>query len=336
MNQSVGFFGLILMFIAASIAYKRGYRAARFYILATSFYFTGVIIFILKTFALIPYSFFTDKSMEIGSALEMVLFSIALADRINIYKAQRESALRANEKLVKEQNVILERTVAERTADLNLEKEKSEKLLLNILPQEIAEELKETGTAHARSFSNVAIMFTDFANFTEIASRLTATALVSEINFFFKAFDSIMLKYRIEKIKTIGDAYMVAAGLNGGEIKENVTNCILAAIEMQKIIELRKKQKLANSEAPFEMRVGLHVGDIVAGIVGDTKFQYDIWGDAVNTASRMESSSEVGRINVSEYVYNIINTEQLFKFEFRGEIPVKGKGEMKMYLVSLK
>ncbi|PTM10450.1 MAG: hypothetical protein DA407_03615 [Bacteroidetes bacterium] len=332
LNQTIGVLLLITMFTVAVILYKRGFRAARFYIFATSFYFSGAVIYALKTFAIVPHNFITENSIEIGSALEMVLFSLALADKINFHKKGQEIALRDKEILMREQNIVLEKTVKERTKDLLQEKEKSEKLLLNILPEEIADELKETGQAKARDFDMVTILFTDIKNFSGIAEKLTAQELVTEMDTCFKAFDAIVEKYYVEKIKTIGDSYMAAGGVPTPST-DAVKNTVLAAIEMQNFIVQRKNERHENGQIAFEMRIGLHTGNVVAGIVGDRKFQYDIWGDAVNTASRMESSGDVGKVNISQDTYELLKDCVEFSFESRGKIEAKGKGKMEMWFV---
>ncbi|MGB5691782.1 MAG: adenylate/guanylate cyclase domain-containing protein, partial [Flavobacteriaceae bacterium] len=213
------------------------------------------------------------------------------------------------------------------------EKDRSDNLLLNILPHEIAEELKLKGSVDAQDFDQVSVLFTDFKGFTSRSEKLTAKALVSEINECFKAFDHICGNYNIEKIKTIGDAYMAGGGLPVPS-DDAVKNTILAALEMQDFMQKRTIEKKANNEIPFEMRVGIHTGPVVAGIVGVKKFQYDIWGDTVNTASRMESSGEVGKVNISQTTYNIIKDDPQFAFESRGKIKAKGKGEVEMYFIS--
>jgi class 3 adenylate cyclase len=207
-------------------------------------------------------------------------------------------------------------------------------LLLNILPSEIAIELKEKGQAKARKFDRVSILFTDFKEFTQTSEKLTATELVSKINYCFKAFDEIIEKYKIEKIKTIGDAYMAAGGLPV-LTEESVKNTVLAGLEMQSFIDKTKAELDIEKEISFEMRVGIHTGPVVAGIVGVKKFQYDIWGDTVNTASRMETNGEVGKVNISGDTYEIIKSDPSFSFESRGKIKVKGKGEINMYFVNL-
>lgn len=214
------------------------------------------------------------------------------------------------------------------------ERDRSDNLLLNILPKDIAVELKEKGKAEARDFDMVSILFTDFKSFTETSANLSAQELVREINTCFEAFDGIMGKYNIEKIKTIGDAYMAAGGLPVPS-DQSILNTVLAAIEMQDFISKRKTEMDKKSLPAFEMRVGIHTGHVVAGIVGVKKFQYDIWGDSVNTASRIESNGEVGKVNISQATYDLLKEDSIFNFESRGKIEAKGKGEIEMYFVSM-
>lgn len=225
------------------------------------------------------------------------------------------------------------RYIRKSKANLQVEKDRSENLLLNILPEEIAQELKIYGKAQARDFDLVSILFTDFKGFTEASAKLSAGDLVSEINHCFEAFDGIIEKYGIEKIKTIGDAYMAAGGLPIPN-DDSVKNTVLAALEMQTFISARKAKLDAEAKPGFEMRVGVHTGPVVAGIVGVKKFQYDIWGDTVNTASRMESSGQIGKVNISEATYELLKDDEQFSFESRGKIEAKGKGEIQMYFVS--
>ncbi|WP_460622184.1 adenylate/guanylate cyclase domain-containing protein [Hymenobacter tenuis] len=215
---------------------------------------------------------------------------------------------------------------------LQTEKDRSDTLLLNILPEEIAEELKEKGNVSARDYDLVSILFTDFKSFTQTAEKMTPQSLVEEINICFKAFDLITEKYQIEKIKTIGDAYMAAGGIPKSD-KDSTRNIVLAGLEMQEFIKNRAIEGHRTNRPAFEMRLGIHIGPIVAGIVGVRKFQYDVWGDTVNTASRMESSGMVGKVNISETLYQIIKDEDCFSFEYRGYIQAKGKGEAVMYFV---
>ncbi len=236
---------------------------------------------------------------------------------------------------LKQDKERLERIVDDRTAEVRKEKQKSDELLLNILPEEIAHELKEKGESQARGYDLVSVIFTDFVKFTEISSKLDPKEVVERINSCFKAFDQIMEKHGIEKIKTIGDAYMAASGLPI-EQPNVAQQAVIAALEMQAFIEERSLNFEKEGKESFKMRVGVHTGPVVAGIVGVKKFQYDIWGDTVNTASRMESSGEVGKVNISQETYELIKDDALFEFEHRGKISAKGKGEVDMYFVSNK
>jgi len=211
---------------------------------------------------------------------------------------------------------------------LSKEKQKSEHLLLNILPAEVAEELKEKGTAHAKYYDNVTVLFTDFVDFTKAGEHMKPEELISELDACFKAFDEITGKYDIEKIKTIGDAYLAVAGLPTADPK-HAENAVRAAIEINAFMADRQT-KLGNKT--FGIRIGIHSGSVVAGIVGLKKFAYDIWGDTVNTAARMEEHSEAGRINISHSTYELVKDE--FSCEYRGEIDAKGKGMLQMYYVA--
>ncbi|QQL49925.1 adenylate/guanylate cyclase domain-containing protein [Mucilaginibacter ginkgonis] len=226
------------------------------------------------------------------------------------------------------QKAMLEAEVMERTRELNQSLERSDSLLKNILPADIAEELKTSGGSEARLFDEVTVLFTDFVNFTTISEWLSPKELVNELHYCFKAFDEIMSRYGIEKIKTIGDAYLAVAGLPNPDSK-HASNAINAAIEVAAFISKRKQQL---GDKTFDVRIGVHSGSVVAGIVGVKKFAYDIWGDTVNTAARMEQNSEPGKINVSEKTYALV--KDTFSFTYRGEIAAKNKGNLKMYFAN--
>lgn len=214
--------------------------------------------------------------------------------------------------------------------ELNAARQQSDDLLKNILPVEIAEELKTTGKARARRFSDTTVLFCDFVNFTKTAERLGAEALVQELDVCFKAFDKIMDNYPgVEKIKTIGDAYMAASGLSDRKTMPN--DIIRAALDMQQFLTTEGRKRAELGLPFFSGRIGLHTGPVVAGVVGARKFAYDIWGDTVNVASRIESKSEPGRVNISESTYDRIKYK--FRCTYRGKVEAKNKGMIDMYFV---
>ena len=215
---------------------------------------------------------------------------------------------------------------------ISKEKARSEELLLNILPAEVAEELKAKGSADAVQIDQVTVLFSDFKGFTSLSEKLTPRELVRDLNECFSAFDHIMTKYGIEKIKTIGDAYMAAGGLPVPNATHAV-DVIKAGLEMRDFIAEGKARKVAAGQPFFEIRIGIHTGPVVAGIVGVKKFAYDIWGDTVNTASRMESSGEVGQVNISEATYAQVKDDPGLTFTSRGKVKAKGKGEVEMFFV---
>jgi class 3 adenylate cyclase len=207
------------------------------------------------------------------------------------------------------------------------EKDRSENLLLNILPQETATELKEHGTVKARRIDGVTVLFTDFIGFTQYAEHESPERMVQSIDYYFKQFDEITTKHNLEKIKTIGDSYMCAGGLHSES--SQAKDVVEAALEMIDIIDQVKDSE--TELIHFDMRVGVHTGPVVAGIVGTKKWQYDIWGDTVNIASGMEANSISGKVNISDATYNQV--KNAFNVEYRGEIEIKNRGPMKMYFV---
>lgn len=222
------------------------------------------------------------------------------------------------------------KSLEEKNQQIEEERQRSDELLLNILPASIAEELKTNGKAQARQYKEATVFFSDFINFTSIAEKLSPQELVQELDKCFKAFDFIISQYEdIEKIKTIGDAYMCASGLN--ERKSMPNSMIKAALEMQAFLEEQKQERIRIGKPYFEARIGIHTGPVVAGVVGVKKFAYDIWGDTVNTAARVEANSEAGKVNISETTYGLIKYD--FECIHRGKVEAKNKGLLDMYYV---
>ena len=209
------------------------------------------------------------------------------------------------------------------------EKERSDTLLLNILPEDTAHELKEKGKVKAKKYSSVSVLFTDFKGFTQYAEKLPPEDLVESIDFYFSKFDEIIQKYGLEKIKTVGDSYMCAGGLNSSS-EDHAHRMVMAAKDIAQFVETTKHDDTIHNH--FDIRIGINSGPVIAGVVGVRKFAYDIWGDTVNIASRMESNSEPGKINISHNTYSIIKND--YECEYRGKIAVKNKGQMKMYFVN--
>lgn len=317
---------------------------ARFYLLAWTLFLVFVIIFLLTINDVIVSNFFTTHCIFIGHMTEVLLLSFALADRINRLKEenarkQREiiKQLEENERIQLVANLELEQKVQDRTAEVVeqrnvavMERERSDELLLNILPEETAEELKATGKANAKLINHVTVMFTDIKDFTRIAEGLSPHELVADINEIFSGFDKIIGKYNVEKIKTIGDSYMAVGGLPTPN-DTHAVDIVNAAIEIEEFIRVLIEKKKNEGKEPLEIRLGIHTGPVVAGVVGVKKFAYDIWGNTVNIASRMENSGQIGKINISETTYELVKHK--FVCTPRGKMEAKNMAPMEMFFV---
>ncbi len=246
----------------------------------------------------------------------LVIALVAGAYGLSVYKTQQ----------VRKRNLELARLVRERTKELQEEKDKTDELIHNILPAQAVVELKNKGFVEPRLFESVTILFTDFKDFTMQASKLPPGELVDELNKIFLEFDNIIEEFGLEKLKTIGDAYMAASGLPQ-ITDDHAERVVRAALKMQDFI----KSNRALFRVKWQMRAGVHTGNVVAGVVGSKKFTYDIWGDTVNIASRMESSGVPGYVNISAATYELIKDK--FVCQYRGKVDAKGKGKMDMYLV---
>lgn len=242
--------------------------------------------------------------------------------------------VRNKNKVLAKQNIEIEnknKLIAQNHEIIEAEKHKSDGLLLNILPEKIADELKETGVSKPVHFDMVSIIFTDFVKFTQYSERVSNERLIGDLNTIFQSFDEIIDDHNLEKIKTIGDSYMCAGGLPIPNTS-NPYDAVLAAIKMRNYIDNFNSERTVEDQ--LKIRIGINTGPCVAGVVGKRKFAYDIWGDAVNTAARMEQSGEAGKINISENTYNLIKSD--FDCDYRGMVDAKNKGKIKMYFVEMR
>ena len=269
----------------------------------------------LLSLRVLPLWYFSRLAI-IGYLVIFVLVIWALIDLLNLRFARKL--------------YMLELIINKRTEDLIIEKEKTEDLLENVLPKNTAIEIMNKGKATKIKYNFVTVLFSDIQGFTQIAEEMNPEILIDELDKFFFYFDSVVEKFGIEKIKTIGDAYMCAGGIPEKN-RTNPVEVILAALEMigymNKLKETSDPERMKN----WDIRIGIHTGTVVAGVVGQKKLSYDIWGDTVNTASRMESSGEAGKINISGTTYEFV--KEFFTCEYRGKMPVKYKGELEMYFV---
>ncbi|WP_051884899.1 adenylate/guanylate cyclase domain-containing protein [Chryseobacterium luteum] len=277
-----------------------------------------VMIFIFISFPISISAYLGWQFASTNLSLVKQLDEVKRLSNVNLKQEQEK------QQILQDQNDLLEKQVNERTFELQKEKQKTENLLLNILPYEVAEELKENGSSEAKYYDEVTVLFTDFVNFTQSSEKMGAEKMLVELNECFTAFDLIMEKHGLEKIKTIGDAYLAVCGV---PIKNqnHAYQTVLVALDIIEFIEERKK---TNPDV-LDIRIGINSGSLIAGIVGVKKFAYDIWGDTVNTAARMEQNSEKGKINISESTYQLVKDKIVC--EYRGKIHTKGKGEMDMY-----
>ena len=271
------------------------------------------------------------------SALPYVLMGLGVLALVLLAIRQRGKSARVQKRLLMDQvqeataEIRQQKQMIERQkAELEAEKDKSEKLLQNLLPQETVDELKVKGKARARHYRSVTIMFTDFVGFTKVAEQLKPADLVAMLDSYFVEFDEIIARHNIEKIKTMGDAYMAAGGIPIRN-RSNPIDTVLAGLQIQHKAKEITAEMLAQGKPLCELRLGMHTGELVAGVIGIKRFAYDIWGDSVNIAKRMESSGAAGKVNVSGKTYQKI--KEFFDCTHRGQIEAKNKGEVNMYFV---
>lgn len=332
LSQLVLILTVILGLIAGVTMYRRGHSFAKYYMYGFIVTLISMSIFILIFQNVFTFDIYTSNSVVVGSGIEMILFSFGLGAKIKALNNEKQQAqqmsiriLEEKEQLIHQQNVLLETKVEARTSELKQEMKKSDDLLLNILPADIADELKENGISEARNYSEVTVLFTDFVNFTGISEKLSPKELVSELHICFKGMDEIIVRHGMEKIKTIGDAYLAVCGLPK-PCPTHAKNTVSAAREILEFVKSRKREG-----GMFEIRIGINSGPVVAGIVGIKKFAYDIWGDTVNTAARMEQASNPGKINISGSTYELVKDS--YNCIYRGKLSAKNKGHIDMYFV---
>lgn len=251
-----------------------------------------------------------NKLYIIAAALGMGLFLVVAA--LFVYRQKTIKELGDKNKIIQE------------------EKRRSDELLLNILPEEVMHELKAHGKTTAKNYAKATVLFADIKDFTTISEQLSPDDLIEGLDAYFECFDKVIVKYDIEKIKTIGDAYVCAGGIPT-KSEGNPHLVVQAALDFMAEIERLRKARVAAGKIPFEFRIGIHTGQLVAGVIGIRKFAYDIWGDTVNMAARMQQSSDAGKINISGATYELVKDK--FACVYRGKIEAKNKGEIDMYFV---
>ena len=283
----------------------------------------------------LPIMYNPDYEIEFGTFCYLGLIAIIVALSF-IFEAEKNDALHVVEErnsMIKAKNTLLSKQskeLREQQGNIQEQKQKSEELLLNILPKDIADELKEKGSSRARSYELASVMFTDFVGFSRLSNSLDPDDLVSLIDLYFRNFDRIITKYQLEKIKTIGDAYLCVGGL-GDDLGSQSQSMVAAALEIQETMHALKTKRVKEGKPFFEARVGIHQGALVAGVVGKNKFAYDVWGEAVDLASVMESHCKPGDVNISEEVYATVSQE--FNCTYQGNIQTKSNKELGMYSV---
>ncbi len=270
-----------------------------------------------------------------GSALRI----IALSNDITIYKEAEDALYDKHDNLLttmdylEQANNLLEqqrKEIEQQRHSLEQEKAKVDKLLLNVLPFEIAHQLSKKGYVTPKKFKEVSVMFADFVGFSQVALSYDIKEFIQALGFYFEKFDAITSSRFIEKIKTIGDCYMCVGGIPR-QNNSHTFDTVIAALEIQQVVEQIAHACQQTSHPVWRLRIGIHTGSVIAGVIGNKKFAYDVWGDTVNVASRMESSGTPGMVNISQTTYEKI--KDFFRCFYRGKIPIKGLGEVNMYFV---
>jgi class 3 adenylate cyclase len=355
LNELHALIGIFLMATLGIRAGLRGNRLGYYFAGAYFVFFPIASIEVLRAHTGSPDYIAEISYISLAFLIDIFILAYLLTKRFNWEKAAIEQAraeaqqqllekTRENERMVLAQNAALEDKVERRTRQLRqaneelsatletVEKErgKSEALLLNILPAATAQELKETGAAKPQNHPSVTVLFTDFSDFTRTTASIDPDQLVSNLDHCFSHYDEIVQRHGLEKIKTIGDAYLAVAGLYEAD-GNHALQVVRAAIDILAFMERWKAEQLAVGRTAWDVRIGIHTGPVVSGVVGRHKFAYDIWGDTVNTAARLETHSVPGRANISEATYALIRDH--FHCTPRGMVEAKGKGDLQMYWV---
>lgn len=279
---------------------------------------------IVAVFLAIAIRVFIRKRIE-SARREQVRLEMKIADRTREIRAQNVKIESQRQQLQEEKT-----KVEEQQRLLQIEKDKTEKLLRNIIPESTAEELKNKGKASARAYKTVSVLFTDFVGFTKIAEFMNPTELVSKLDVYFRKFDEIIVNNNLEKIKTIGDAYMCAGGVPVRNNTNPIDTC-LAALQIQDYMRKLKNEAIINNEEYWELRLGINTGEVTAGVIGSERLAYDIWGATVNQAQRMEMLGEPGKVTITGNTFKLI--EPYFECVFRGKAQSKSRGLIDMYTV---
>ncbi len=351
------FFTIFVIYFTSGIFYLLLWYLARFRIDYTHIYWP----FLILTLVYLSINWITNAGSNGGAHYYMIsapLFAIILArkavtyglafilfficttllfyveyhypDLVSMYSTREEQYIDVFFNFVFEQ-IFVGFLVLLLSRNLNQERERSDRLLQNILPASIAEKLRHNQETHPGYYEKATVLFTDFKDFTQIAEKMTPEELVQELDFHFSFFDQVMEKYKIEKIKTIGDSYMAVGGIPSPG-KTHALDCVLAGLEIVNFMKEQQKIREEEGRPVWKIRIGVHTGPLIAGVIGKNKFAYDVWGDTVNMASRMESSGEPGYVNISSTTYKII--KRYIQADYRGQVEAKNKGAVEMYFVT--
>jgi class 3 adenylate cyclase len=336
-NKKEGAFVLLLGFILFFLVVVHDMAFAHALFKGTELFPYGIFLFILcQSYILsIKYSDMNKENQSLWKELDFNNHHLEqlVHDRTQELERQKDLLQETNKELEQKREMMMHqsRLMEDINELLEKEKEKTDQLLLNVLPRNIANELKLFGKSLAHSYPQVSVLFVDFVGFSDLSENIHPEELLGELHFYFTGFDDIAKKYNLEKIKTIGDAWMGAGGLREDASDIDVKNTVMAALEIKMFVEANKDERISLGDQAFDCRIGVHTGPVIAGVVGKSKFSFDIWGPTVNIAKRMEAACEPGKVNISEFTYQHIKND--FDCLSRGIISMKHKKNMQMFFV---